>query len=45
MTYIKFAVINKLEKGHSMIQTRPLKNVVIFIQSILSFVLLIKIGN
>ena len=45
MTYIKFSVINKLEKGHSMIETRPLKNVVIFIQSILSFVLLIKIGN
>ena len=45
MTYIKFVLINKLEKGHSMIETRPLKNVVIFIQAILSFVLLVKIGN
>ena len=34
MTYIKFVLINKLEKGHSMIETRRLKNVVIFIQAI-----------
>ena len=45
MTYIKFVLINKLEKGPSMIETRRLKNVVIFIQAILSFMLSIKIGN
>ena len=42
MTYInitKFALISKLEKDHSMIETRCLKNVAIFIQTILSFVL------
>ena len=47
MTYInitKFVLINKLEK-HSMIETRRLKNVVIFIQTILSFVLSRKIIN
>ena len=41
MTYInvtKFVLINQLEKDHSMIETRRLKNVVIFIQTILSFV-------
>ena len=30
----KFALINLLEKDHSMIETRGLKNVVIFIQKI-----------
>ena len=42
MTYInitKFVLINLLEKDHSVIETRRLKNVVIFIQTILSFVL------
>ena len=42
MTYIniaKFVLINELEKDHSMIVTRCLKNVVIFIQTILNFVL------
>ena len=42
MTYInitKFVLINSLEKDHSMIETRRLKNVVVFIQTILSFVL------
>ena len=35
MTYIniiKFVLINSLEKDHSMIETRRLKNVVTFIQ-------------
>ena len=35
MTYInitKFVLINQLKKDHSMIETRCLKNVVIFIQ-------------
>ena len=48
MTYVnitKFVIINYLEKGHSMIETRRLKNVVIFIQALLSFVLLRKIVN
>ena len=48
MTYInitKFVLINKLEKDHSMIETRCLKNVVIFIQAMLSFVLSRKILN
>ena len=46
MTYIniaKFVLINELEKDHSMIVTRCLKNVVIFIQTILNFVLSRKI--
>ena len=46
MTYInitKFVLINQLEKDHSMIETRCLKNVVIFIQTIVSFVLSRKI--
>ena len=46
MTYInitKIVLINELEKDHSMIDTRLLKNVVIFIQTVLSFVLLRKI--
>ena len=34
-----FVLISKLEKNHSMIETRRLKNVVIFVQTILSFVL------
>ena len=48
MAYInitKFVLINSLEKDHSMIETRRLKNVVIFIQTILSFVLPGKIIN
>ena len=46
MTYInitKFVLVNELEKDHSMIQTHRLKNVVIFIQTVLSFVLSRKI--
>ena len=42
MTYInitKFVRINSLEKDHSMIETRRSKNVVIFIATILRFVL------
>ena len=38
MTYInisKFVLINELEKDHSIIETRRLKNVVIFIQTII----------
>ena len=45
MTYInitKFVLIN-LEKDHSMIEMRHLKNVVIFIETVLSFVLSRKI--
>ena len=38
-----FVLIILLEKNHSMIETRRLKNVVIFIQTILSFVLSRKI--
>ena len=37
MTYInitKFALISLLEKDHNMIETRRLKNVVIFIQTL-----------
>ena len=37
MTYInitKFVLVNELEKDHSMVETRRLKNVVIFIQII-----------
>ena len=48
MTYInitKFVRINQLEKDHSIIETRRLKNVVIFIQTVLSFVLSRKISN
>ena len=41
----KFVLINELEKVDSMIETRPLKNVVIFIQTILSFVLSRKINE
>ena len=41
----EFVLINELEKDHSMIETRCLKNVVIFIQTILSFVLSRKIKN
>ena len=40
-----FVLIILLEKDHSMIETRRLKNVVIFIQTILSFVLSRKIVN
>ena len=42
MTYIniaKFVLINQLEKDHSTIEARRFKNVVVFIQTILSFVL------
>ena len=45
MTYInitKFIPINQLEKDHSMIEMHRLKNIVIFIQTILRFVLLRK---
>ena len=35
----EFVLISLLEKDHGMIETRRLKNVVIFIQTILSFVL------
>ena len=48
MTYInitKFVRINSLEKDHSMIETRRSKNVVIFIATILRFVLSRKIIN
>ena len=38
-----FVLITQLEKDHSMIETLRLKNVVIFIQKILSFVLSRKI--
>ena len=36
----EFALISQLEKDHSMIETRPLKNVVIFIQTINLFILI-----
>ena len=48
MTYInitKFVLINELEKDHSMIKTSRLKIVVIFIETILSFVLSRKVIN
>ena len=48
MIYINitsFALISKLEKDHSMIETRRLKNIAIFFQTILSFVLSRKIIN
>ena len=41
MIYInitKSVLISSLEKDHSMIETRRLKNVIIFIQTILNFV-------
>ena len=40
-----FVLISELEKDHSVIETRRLKNVVIFVQTILSFVLSRKIIN
>ena len=46
MIYINitnFVLISSLEKDHSMIETSRLKNVVIFFQTILSFVLSRKI--
>ena len=39
----EFVLISYLEKDHSMMETRRLKNVAIFIQTILSFVLSRKI--
>ena len=45
MNIIKFVIINELGKDHSMIETVLLKNNVIFIQIILSFVLSKKIIN
>ena len=48
MTYLnitKFVLINQIEKDHSMIETRRLKIVVIFVQIILSFVLSRKVIN
>ena len=41
----EFVLISYLEKYHSMIETLRLKNVAIFIQLILSFVLSRKIIN
>ena len=40
-----FVLISQLERDHSIIETCHLKNVVIFIQTILSFVLSRKIIN
>ena len=48
MNYIniaKFVVNIELEKDHGMVQTRRLKNIVIFIETILNFVLPRKIIN
>ena len=48
MTYMninKLVIINELEKDHGMIEARRLKKVVIFIQTVLSFVLSSKIIN
>ena len=48
MIYINmtnFVLISQLERDHSIIETCHLKNVVIFIQTILSFVLSRKIIN
>ena len=45
VNFTKFVLINLLEKDHSMIETCCLKNVVIFTQTILSFVLSRKIIN
>ena len=39
----EFVLISYLEKDHSMMETRRLKNVAIFIQTILSFMLSRKI--
>ena len=39
---LKFVLINQLEKDQSIIETRRLKNIVVFIQTILNFVLSIK---
>ena len=41
----EFVLISYLEKDHSMIETRRLKNVVSFLQTLLSFVLSRKIIN
>ena len=41
----EFLLISYLEKDHSMIETRRLNNVVIFIQTILSFLVSRKIIN
>ena len=41
----EFVLTSLLEKDHNMIETRRLKNVVIFIQTILSSVLSRKIMN
>ena len=41
----EFVQISYLEKDHSMIETRRLKNVVSFLQTLLSFVLPRKIIN
>ena len=41
----EFVLISLLKKDHGMIETRRLKNVVIFIQTILSFVLSRKIRD
>ena len=40
-----FVLISQLEKDHSMIERHPLKKIVIFFQTILSFVLSRKIIN
>ena len=40
-----FALISYLEKDHSMTETRRFKNVVIFFQTIINFVLSRKIKN
>ena len=48
MNYINitdFVLISQLEKNHSMIETRHIKNIVIFYQTILRFVLSRKIIN
>ena len=39
MNITNFVLISQLEKYHSMMETHRLKNVVIFFQTILSFVL------
>ena len=41
----RFLLISQLEKDHSMIEMRRLKNVVIFFQTILSLVLSRKINS
>ena len=41
----EFVLISYLKKDHSMIETRRLKNVVIFIQTLLSFVLSRKFNS